>query len=144
MNKSKEIALLSGLGNTGFIGIPLCTLLLGPEGAFYAAIFDAGVDITLWTIGIFILQETRLSRTKALKTMINIPNLAIVLGLTITYFQLTPPPIVVDLTDRIAALASPMAMFYIGILLMSLKSKKGNYGKITWIPISVKLIILLY
>nr|WP_066066908.1 hypothetical protein [Neobacillus soli] len=76
--------------------------------------------------------------------MINIPNLAIVLGLTITYFQLTPPPIVVDLTDRIAALASPMAMFYIGILLMSLKSKKGNYGKITWIPISVKLIILLY
>jgi malate permease and related proteins len=142
LNKSKEIALLSGLGNTGFIGIPLCALLLGPEGAFFAAVFDAGVDVTIWTIGIFMLQKTRVSGIKTIKTMINIPNIAIVFGLSIAYFQLTPPAIVIDITERLAALASPLAMFYIGILIMTLKSKQRNYGRTICIPISVKLIIL--
>src|SRR5699024_2194548 len=54
----QEIALLSGLGNTGFIGIPLCAAILGPEGALYAAIFDAGVDFTIWTFGVMVLNKS--------------------------------------------------------------------------------------
>src|SRR5690625_6303945 len=38
-----EFAILSGLGNTGFIGILLCAVLFGSEGALYAAVFDAVV-----------------------------------------------------------------------------------------------------
>ncbi|MFK9094303.1 AEC family transporter [Bacillus salipaludis] len=57
--KKREIALLSGLRNTGFIGIPLCAALIGPEGALFAAIFDAGVDITIWTVGVLIIQQNR-------------------------------------------------------------------------------------
>ena len=52
-----EIALLSGLGNTGFIGIPLCSAIFGHEGALYAAIFDAGVDLVIWTLGVMILSN---------------------------------------------------------------------------------------
>src|SRR5699024_10955453 len=55
-NFRQEIGVLSGIGNTGYIGIPLCSILLGPEGALYAAIFDAGVNVTLWTVGAFVLQ----------------------------------------------------------------------------------------
>jgi len=142
-NRIREIAILSGLGNTGFIGIPLCALLFGPEGALYAAIFDAGVDFTIWTVGVLILQKSRISIIDSAKTMINIPNIAIVFGLSVSYLQWQLPVMVIDLTGKFAALASPLAMFYIGILVMTLKrSRIRTIGNKVWLPIIVKLIIL--
>jgi malate permease and related proteins len=75
----REIALLSGLGNTGFIGIPLCAAILGPEGALYAAIFDAGVDLVIWTVGVMILRKSKtFTLSTIMKSLINIPTLAII------------------------------------------------------------------
>src|SRR5699024_8084801 len=98
-----ELAILSGLGNTGFIGIPLCAVLFGPEGALYAAIFDAGVDFTIWTVGVFLLQEKKQFRFRTLKEMINIPMMAIVLGLSAAYFHVKPPSLFIELFDYLAA-----------------------------------------
>lgn len=142
-NRTKEIALLSGLGNTGFIGIPLCAALLGPEGALYAAIFDAGVDVTIWTVGVLMLQQNRKFAIQTLKSMVNIPTAAIVVGLLIAYFNLHPPGIIVDLTGRLAALAAPLAMFYIGMMIMGLQRGAVRQSAVqAWIPITVKLLLL--
>ncbi|MFJ7936701.1 AEC family transporter [Sporosarcina sp. NPDC096371] len=141
--KKRELALLSGLGNTGFIGIPLCAVLLGPEGALYAAIFDAGVDFTIWTVGVLMLQKKRSFGIQTFKSMINIPIIAIVVGLTVSYFHYSPPSIMISLVDQLAALAAPLAMFYIGILVMTLKgSKVKESGTKVWLPITVKLLLL--
>jgi len=141
--KKVEIAILSGLGNTGFIGIPLCLVLLGPEGALFAAIFDAGVDFTIWTVGVFLLQEEKKFNFSMFKSMINVPMLAIIFGLFSAYISFKPPIIFIDLFDRLAALAVPLAMFYIGAIVMTLqRSKVNNSSSKIWIPISVKLIIL--
>src|SRR5690625_3795664 len=141
--KKVEIAILSGLGNTGFIGIPLCLVLLGPEGALFAAIFDAGVDFTIWTVGVFLLQEEKKFNFSMFKSMLNVPMLAIIFGLFSAYISFKPPIIFIDLFDRLAALAVPLAMFYIGAIVMTLqRSKVNNSSSKIWIPISVKLIIL--
>lgn len=143
LQKKKEISVLSGLGNTGFIGIPLCLVLFGPEGALYAAIFDAGIDLTIWTVGVLILQNKGKISFKTLKSMINMPTIAIVFGLTAALFQYKPPYLFIELSNQLAALAAPLAMFYIGVLVMTLK--KGsirNTPIIIVIPIFVKLILL--
>ncbi|HLR75939.1 MAG TPA: AEC family transporter [Virgibacillus sp.] len=141
--KKAELAILSGLGNTGFIGIPLCAVLIGPEGALFAAIFDAGVDFTIWTVGVFLLQENKKVNFNTLKSMINVPMIAIAIGLTSAYIGFRPPSIVIDLTDHLAALAVPLAMFYIGAIIMSLQRSKVNESSSKiWLPIIVKLIIL--
>lgn len=145
-NKSKkhaELALLAGLGNTGFIGIPLCAVLIGPEGALYAAIFDAGVDFTIWTVGVLLLQKGKSIGLQTFKSMINIPLVSIFVGLIVSYFHYRPPTLIINLVDQLAALAAPLAMFYIGILVMTLKvSKVKESGLKVWIPISVKLMML--
>lgn len=142
-NKIREIAILSGLGNTGFIGIPLCAALLGPKGALFAAIFDAGVDVTIWTVGVILLQKNRRFALQTLKSMVNIPTGAILVGLFAAYFQLKPPGIVIDLTDRLAVLAAPLAMFYIGMMIMTLqRGHVRRFASHIWVPIAVKLIIL--
>lgn len=144
-DKKAELAIMSGLGNTGFIGIPLCAVLLGPEGALYAAIFDAGVDFTIWTVGVFLLQKDKKIRLSTLKAMVNVPIIAIVVGLTAAYFNVKPPAIFINLFDYLAALAVPLAMFYIGAIIMSMsrqRTPKDNSIRQIWIPITVKLIVL--
>jgi predicted permease len=121
--RAKEMALLSGLGNTGFIGLPLCAALFGPKGALLAAVFDAGVDFTIWTVGVFMLQKGASYSIRSLKEIVNIPMIAIVVGLFIAYFNLRPPQLFVSLTDSLANLASPLAMLYIGLLVPTLWKK---------------------
>lgn len=138
-----ELAILSGLGNTGFIGIPLCAVLFGPEGALYAAIFDAGVDFTIWTVAVFLLQEKKQFRLNTLKAMINVPMIAIAIGLSSAFFQVKPPSLFIELFDYLAALAAPLAMFYIGAIIMNLqRSRVSQSLKKIWIPIVVKLFVL--
>lgn len=138
-----ELAILSGLGNTGFIGIPLCAVLFGPEGALYAAIFDAGVDFTIWTVAVFLLQEKKKFRLSMLKEMINVPIIAIVVGLTAAYFQVKPPQVFINLFDYLAGLAAPLAMFYVGTIIMNLqRSRVGSLVRKMWIPIIIKLFVV--
>lgn len=146
VNRAKELAILSGLGNTGFIGIPLCAVLLGPEGALYAAIFDAGVDFTIWTVGALLLQKNPRIGFGMLRTMINPPIIAILVGMAMVLIGYHPPFLLKDLIDRLAAIAAPLAMFYIGIMTMSLIQSNSpgfrNSRSTLWLPVSVKLFLM--
>lgn len=142
-DKKIEVAILSAFGNTGFIGIPLCAVLFGPEGALYAAIFDAGVDFTIWTVGVFLLQGDKKINISLLKDMINIPLLAIILGLLIAAIGVEMPAMVIDVTEMLATFAVPLAMFFIGGIVVNFQSNQIqiNYFEIV-VPVLIKLIIL--
>ncbi|HLQ83203.1 MAG TPA: AEC family transporter [Pseudogracilibacillus sp.] len=141
--KRIEIVILSAFGNTGFIGIPLCAVLFGAEGALYAAIFDAGVDFTIWTFGVFIIQNNKSFNLQTLKGMINIPLIAIIMGLIVAALKIPIHQMIIDLSDSLAAFAVPLAMFYIGATMNQYKSfsKSISYFELV-IPVVVKLILL--
>jgi len=140
--KRKEMAILSGLGNTGFIGLPLCASLFGAKGALLAAVFDAGLDFTIWTVGVMLLQDRSSVSLKGLKAMLNIPMIAILAGLSIAALGLTPPEAVRQLTGTLAKIASPLAMMYVGMLIPSLLRKKRKVSlKEMGLPLSLKLCV---
>lgn len=141
--KSIEVTILSAFGNTGFIGIPLCAVLFGAEGALYAAVFDAGVDFTIWTVGVYLMQQDKRFNKSFLKDIINIPLLAIIFGLVIAGSGLQVPIIIADFTSMIADFAVPLAMFYIGAILINFQKGYINVPFIDiTVPILIKLIIL--
>lgn len=142
-SKKIEIAVLSAFGNTGFIGIPLCAVFFGPEGALYAAVFDAGVDFTIWTVGVYIIQQNKRFSWQTLKGMINIPLIAIVVGLIVAILGLQSPDIIIDTVDSLSSFAVPLAMFYIGAIMSNFQGTKINasYAEVI-IPVAIKLIIL--
>ncbi len=140
--KRREMAILSGLGNTGFIGLPLCAALFGPKGALLAAVFDAGMDTVLWTVGVMLLQERMTFSFRGLKSMINIPMIAIAVGLMLAVANVTPPEAVKQLTGTLSKLASPMAMMYIGMLIPALLQNKRRVPlPLLGMPIVVKLFV---
>jgi predicted permease len=140
--KRRELAILSGLGNTGFIGLPLCAALFGPKGALLAAVFDAGLDFVMWTVAVMMLQEKGAFSLKGLKAMVNIPMIAIVVGLASAMTGLTPPEPVKQLAGTLAKLASPLAMMYIGMLLpLLLRNKPQVSLPLLGVPITFKLFV---
>ncbi|MEJ8543887.1 AEC family transporter [Brevibacillus borstelensis] len=140
--KRREMAILSGLGNTGFIGLPLCAALFGPKGALLAAVFDAGVDVVMWTVAVMMLQEKGAFSLKGLKAMVNIPMVAIVLGLGAAMAGFMPPEPVKHLVGSLAKLASPLAMMYIGMLLPLLLKKKPHFSlPVLGMPLTFKLVV---
>lgn len=114
---AREIAVLSTLGNTGIIGIPLSATLFGPKGALFAAVFDVGMAVTLWTIAIVFLKQGERFRFSQLKVMLNMPICAIIVGLTLALSGLHPPEFVKEVTGRMAAMTTPLAMIYLGLLI---------------------------
>lgn len=77
---TKKIAILSGVGNVAFIGIPLCALLFGPIGALYAAVFNIGLDIVLWIISKSMYKFERITVTNPI---MNTPFIVVIIGLLV-------------------------------------------------------------
>lgn len=140
--KAREIAFLSALGNTALIGIPLSATLFGPKGAVLAAVFDAGMALILWSLGVMLIQQKGSIGLRSLKSMFNMPLLAILIGFTTAFFKISPPPFVKDVADTVGYAATPLAMFYIGMLIMSIiKEKRKISPSMLALPIALKLIV---
>ncbi len=139
---ANEIAITATLGNTAFIGIPLCAILLGAKGALLAAVFDAGLDFVMWTVAVFLLQSGQTFSLKSLRAMINIPMMAIVTGMTLGLLQFEAPDFLKQLTKTLAAIASPLGMIYIGLLVPDLwhKLRTLKFGRLSFVII-FKIII---
>jgi predicted permease len=54
------------LANTAFLGFPICEALLGTNGVFYAVLYDFGMTIIGFTLGIWLLSGGRLGEWKKL------------------------------------------------------------------------------
>lgn len=139
---ARKLAVLAGLGNTGFIGIPVCTSLFGPTGGLLAAIFDAGLDVVIFTLVPFLLNKDGRFSLRGLKAMINIPIIAIVVGISIAIIGYDPPSLVKNLAAALASLAAPLAMLYIGLLISAFfKEKKVLPLRFISISLLIKLLV---
>lgn len=152
LQKQKELAVLSGLGNSGFIGIPLCAVLFGPQGALLAAIFDSGLDVVIWSYVIFMLKVRKEVQGEPnrknpvwhrMKFLVNAPLLAIWAGLFFAVLQIELPAMLKQVFGMLGNVTVPFAMLYIGLMLAQLLRLKP---KIRWTllptPIFVKLFAL--
>ncbi|TWI58083.1 AEC family transporter [Halalkalibacter nanhaiisediminis] len=140
--KARKIAILAGIGNTGFIGIPLCAQIFGPTGGLLAAIFDAGLDVVVFTLVIMLLQQGEALSLRQFKAVFNIPVMAIMAGIIIAVIGYEPPMIAKELTATLANLAAPLAMIYVGLLIPNFyKQKKKTSLRFVSIPLVMKLLV---
>jgi|HigsolmetaAR203D_1030402.scaffolds.fasta_scaffold00632_9 hypothetical protein len=141
--KAREAGFLSIFGNLGLIGIPLCATMFGPKGALMAAVFDAGMAPILWSFGAWFVQpERRKMSVKSLKSVINGPIVAIAIGVVIILLDLEPGRFAREVIGTLSGAASPLSMFYIGMLIMAMfKARMRVSLKLLSLPVSLKLIV---
>jgi predicted permease len=140
---ASKMAILSGLGNTGFIGIPVCVSLFGSTGGLLAALYDSGLDVILFTLGTVLLKRNEKFSFKSMKEIINIPLISILIGITIAIIGYKPPLIVKSLATTLSSLAAPLAMLYIGLLIPTFfKEKKVLPLRFVSITLLMKLLVI--
>lgn len=122
-DRRKILELLMIFGNTGFLGIPLLSSLLGDVGGFMASFIVSSFNIVLWTLGIAIFargrNDVRLTVKKAFINKGTVPSLigfALFL-LPAVFPEFTIPEFASSALSYIASLCTPVSLLIIGALL---------------------------
>ena len=81
-NVVKTFRFCSGIFNYGFIALPVALAFFDSEIVVHIIIFNLGVEIAIWTVGILILTANKLS----LKGLLNPPAIAVLIALVVQSF----------------------------------------------------------
>lgn len=103
--------------NCGFIGIPLLFALFGKLGVFYCNTFITVFNILLWTYGILLMTvgEKKEKGQNYLKNLLTPTMFSIVIGLTLYFARIALPNAILEATDYIASMNTPLAMIVSGV-----------------------------
>lgn len=167
-DENDTLRVLTIFGSTTFFGIPIVNAIYGAEGALYAAIFNIGYRIFLYSYGYIKMSGLKIT-SKNIKTMfLNPIVIATFLGLFLWVFQANLPQTIVSVKDATSGemvaksfsifrldqtapqivrvlkylgdLASPLAWLAIGATLGSVDFKAAISDKKTWYYTLMKVV----
>ena len=127
IDKSKAylITFMLMFGNTGFMGIPVCTVLYGQEGTFYAALLDAIGDIFIFTAGLILIEKsTGRHIGLSIKHFLTPGFASIVIGIGLFVLGVQLPDVIYMPLDKIGSATTPLAMFVVGFQLGKIHFKE--------------------
>lgn len=168
-DEKDTLRVLSIFGSTTFFGIPIVAAIYGAEGALYAAIFNIGYRVFLYSYAYIKMSGLSMKAENIKKMILSPVIIATVLGIVIWLGQSYLPQVMVTTPDKtgemvqksyaflridktlpqlqqvltyLASLASPLAWLAIGSTLGSISFKEAIEDKKTWYYTLVKLMII--
>lgn len=99
--------------NSGFVGIPLISGLLGQEYVFYVTITMAVGTFLVWTYGVWLISGDA-NQVSAKKILTNPAVIALVLGLVLFFAPVTLPDMVEEFLSDMGSLNTGLAMIVLG------------------------------
>ena len=127
--EKEEFAFVTVFSNNIFIGAPICLALFGAQGLILAILYDFGMQLILWTVGIWLLKDSgQNAESHFLANIFSPPIIGLMLGLVVVFSGLDLPESVVNITDSVGAITVPLAMIFIGLQLAksSFREVLGN------------------
>lgn len=118
--KRKVLRFASIFSNCGFMGVPLLSALLGPDGVFYGAAYLVVFNLLIWSYGQYIMAKgSEGFETK--KIILNPGVIAVVIGLIFFFTSTRLPQIIMIPVDYMASLNTPVPMLIIGYTMSKFK-----------------------
>lgn len=138
------LILVSGLGNTSFLGFPILELLYGKEALPTAFLIDQGGSFLLVsTLGVYIGSRYGNGGStvpQVLKKIVLFPPFLYLLGaLLMSYFRFSLPEMLLPWLQGIGKSMAPIAMAVIGLTL-SIDSK-WTQNKFLWYGLGYRLLL---
>jgi predicted permease len=109
---AKSFRFCSGIFNYGFIAIPVAQSIFGSGIIVHIILFNLGVEIAIWTVGILILSGNKLS----LRGILNPPVLSVVLALCLQSLggSRVVPVFLFDTIQMLGHCSIPIGLLLIG------------------------------
>lgn len=114
--RQRTLVFCLGIFNFGYMAIPLMDHFFGQSGVGVLLIFNVGVELTMWTVGIFILSGTGMSG--AWKKLFNPPVIAMALAMSLNLLGWAGavPDFVQTFTRMVGACAIPLGLLVSGCM----------------------------
>lgn len=123
-NRWGVFVVMTGLSNTLFIGLPVCTQLFGDACLPYVMIYYLGNTSFLQSVGIMLIQRSGTAegtRTTVLGFFKNLlskpPILAVIFAILMLVLDLQLPSAVMKFAGYIGDTVSPLALIYCGYII---------------------------
>ena len=108
---SDTFKLMLTYSNLGFMGMPIMDALYGEIGMFYASLFMAVFNISVFSYGVSVIQKTK---KLDLKKMLSPGIVAAVLALVIFTFNIALPNPITLVLRGVGSITTPLAMIILG------------------------------
>jgi len=102
----------SGIFNYGFFAIPVASLFFGSDLVVKIILFNLGVEVAIWTVGILMLTSSKLE----IRKIMNPPALSVLFALVLQYLggKELVPQFAWEVLSMIGNCSIPMALMIIG------------------------------
>lgn len=112
------------INNAGFAGLPLAQEAFGNEGLSYASIFLIPIRIFMWSSGVTLLSNKKVSvKELILKLLKNPCIIAVFLGIARGLLQISFSGFIENGIERLSSCVSPMSMIIIGAIIAKVNVK---------------------
>lgn len=141
-DQARRAVLQFGLvfSNCGYMALPLQNALLGADGVFFGAAYNAIYNIFNWTYGLVIMNPAKEMKLK--KVLLNPGIIGVFLGLVFFLTPLKLPQILLAPVQGFAALNTPLPMVVIGYYLCQITSFAVLKDKMLSFSVFLRLIFL--
>ena len=131
------------ISNFGYMGFPVCELLYGKEGLFYAALFNIPIFIIVNSIGVLIIARgSKRSAGIDLKNIFNPPVISVFVGLLFFIFSVKLPSPITNSVKMVAATTTPLSMMLAGISLANARVADLFFNYKVYVVTFIRLIVL--
>lgn len=115
-DKRKYYKLMTVFGNIGFVGYPVVNAVIGSRGMPYAALFNLGFNLLVYTYGILVLNQDAQGEKQPLqwKKLFNVGTVSGVLAILALIFRPTVPIAVLNCLDYLGGIMTFMTVAIIG------------------------------
>lgn len=116
--EKEEFAFVTVFSNNIFVGAPICYALFGPQGLILAILYDFGMQLILWTVGIWILKDSsQNSESNFFANIFSPPIIGLLMGLAVVFSGVNLPEAIFNITESVGGITVPLAMIFIGLQL---------------------------
>jgi hypothetical protein len=140
--EQEEFAFVSVFSNNIFVGAPICLALFGAQGLILAILYDFGMQLVLWTAGIWLLKDSgQNSDSHFLANIFSPPIIGLLLGVLVVISGINLPQSVINITDSVGAITVPLAMIFIGLQLAKSSLSRVLGNKKIYLLSSLRLLV---
>ena len=125
--KCKSFTFTAGIFNYGFFAFPVGQALFGEAFVGKLIIFNLGVEIAIWSVGVMLL----IGGGPSWRRLVNPPAIAISLAFLLSFVggREGMPSLIFEIVDALASCAIPVGLLLIGGSVWDLlREKKGDAG----------------
>lgn len=125
--------------NTLFMGLPLAIALFGEVSSPYVMLYYISNTIVFWTLGVYFF--TKGSIAFSWRRLLPPPLQGFFVGMFVTIIGISLPKFIIVAVSGISAMATPLAMIYIGAMFFFTDFKTMKVDVKVWGAVGIKFVV---